>query len=225
MPVFFSDRPVTHGGKTFLKLTSHSYSLLESYYSRYNGSFIYADPEIRKQVDEGRQSPEKMNELAKYAYSLKWSSPGRRVGLTTTREPIQILTEVHNKWILENQKMCKIPEDYLPVLNMLMRQEFARTCPGGYSPEMRKFYDSEIRGKVIDLIRRPRGLGVIENPVHSDLKFLNNLLENIDLGRRSDLNLYSNSSPDPLSSAKSKVELSEIRPTGKSFAAFLASET
>jgi hypothetical protein len=89
--------------------------------------------------------------------------------------------------VLAELESAEVPDEYLNVLLMMIREELYRTRVG-MTDEVEKFFVRETRGKLIQLLRMGAWIDQPENP---GLKNLNARLEKIDLGRRSDLNFSS----------------------------------
>lgn len=94
--------------------------------------------------------------------------------------------------ILDEIESVEVPEEYITVLTMMMRERFYNEKCGGPTPESEKFFTTEIRGKIILLLRAGAW---VDEPSSLSLKKLNNRIEKCDLGRRSDLKFSSNPIP------------------------------
>jgi hypothetical protein len=105
----------------------------------------------------------------------------------------QIYVPADRMDILGALESCLVSPDYMPVLRMMLREAIYNEVHGE-TEESRKFFQLEIRGKVIQLLRSGSW---VDEPSSLSLKKLNSRIEKCDLGRRSDLNFSSN--PVPLS--------------------------
>jgi hypothetical protein len=106
--------------------------------------------------------------------------------------PTLYVEHEHESEILEALDSVEVPETYISVLTMMIREQFFNEKCGGPTPESAKFFEQEIRGKTILLLRAGDW---IDEPSSLSLKNLNSRLEKLDLGRRSDLNFSSNPVP------------------------------
>lgn len=93
--------------------------------------------------------------------------------------------------ILEGLGSSPVSESHILVLTWLLRAEFWRKN-GGRESEGEAFLAINVRGALIQLLRSGDW---IDDPSSQGMKSLNNRLEKIDLGRRSDLNFSSSQSP------------------------------
>lgn len=92
--------------------------------------------------------------------------------------------------ILTELGSCEVSEEHIIVLTMMIREELYRTRVG-HTPETEKFFELEVRGKMIQLLKSGSW---VDHPESLSLQNLNSRLEKIDLGRRSDLNFSSRQS-------------------------------
>lgn len=90
--------------------------------------------------------------------------------------------------ILEALESCEVPDEYMTLLRMRLRRAIYNEIVGECE-QSRKFFEQEVRGKTIQLLRRGAW---IDEPSSLSLKKLNQDIEKCDLGRRSDLNFSSN---------------------------------
>lgn len=92
--------------------------------------------------------------------------------------------------ILERLGSVEVPDEYLNLLTWMIRRQLY--CDRvGMTPEIAHWFDLEIRGNLIKLLRSGSW---VDRPESPSLENLNSRLEKIDLGRRSDLNFSSEQS-------------------------------
>jgi hypothetical protein len=188
MPIFRSNKMIYTGGSPRILVRGTDLKELEAFYKQWQGSFAFAPQHIRD-LDMSEYSQRQLDAMQVYSIQMTWIVPPMKAGLTTTKTPVQLLVSGGQRDFLANQGVHELHDAHFPFLGMLLREQYAARCPGGMTESMKDFYRVQKRGKVIDLIKKP--LAVVRWPSHPDHQFLNKLLENIDLGRRSDLNLYS----------------------------------
>lgn len=92
--------------------------------------------------------------------------------------------------ILEAVDSCPVDENYLKLISFILREDIYRHRVG-HTPETEKWFQNEIRGKLILLLRMGSW---VDEPENLGLKNLQQRLEKIDLGRRSDLKFSSRQS-------------------------------
>lgn len=91
--------------------------------------------------------------------------------------------------ILEQIGSESVSEEHILVLTWMLRREWYETRSGiGMPEDIARFFELEIRGNLIKLLRSGNW---IDDPESQSLKNLNQRLEKIDLGRRSDLKFSS----------------------------------
>jgi hypothetical protein len=104
-----------------------------------------------------------------------------------SRGPTRLMIHETDKWILEEVDSAVVPEMYLPVLYAMRKKEFyQRYSHDTATPAGIKHLDSVIRARIVDLAFSGEW---VENPTHSGLEMLNQLIEKIDLGRYRGLKL------------------------------------
>jgi hypothetical protein len=130
---------------------------------------------IEEQKDLKRRFPD--------ATTINW--PSTREGKYKSRSLPEVWLNADRQDILAEIESCEVPEPYIPVLTMMMRELFWKRTRH-WDEEMEKYFELEIRGKTIGLITS--GL-VIKDTENLNLQNLHRRLEKIDLGRRTDLNL------------------------------------
>lgn len=95
--------------------------------------------------------------------------------------------------LVEKYGGVAVPPEYLEVVMMMLKKDFRETrC---YEPAIRSvtdYLDAKIRDKVVLLLRAEEW---IDQPSDERIKKLNQQIENIDLGRRKDLNFSSEQNP------------------------------
>lgn len=118
------------------------------------------------------------------AVTITW--PERRGGDYKSRTLPEVWLNADRKDILEQIESCEVPEPYITVLQMMMRELWWKESRY-WDEAMEKYFRDEVRGKTILLVRSG---SVIKEPENPNLQKLNRRLEKIDLGRRKDLNFY-----------------------------------
>jgi hypothetical protein len=211
--IYYSDKKKVYGGvnpSRYFVIVADKVADLLAFQKRHHGSISHLpkdfqdaqrrsmDPELRPEPDSRGITPiakgtrEALASLAGAAIHLSLSIPDRGKGMYKSKTPIRLLLPEHQEFLLERENVCQIPDSYVPVLNMMMREQYSHLSGVGVTEESRKFFEREIRGKIIDLCRSGT---IVDFPEDSRLENLNNQLAKIDLGRRSDLKFSSTQSP------------------------------
>ena len=190
--IFFKDTALRLGGGDYTPwfvITSESWADLHSFYKTWHGQ--YAGLTDEQKIKFPHMSPREKEALHDNRIELRLNVPNRGLNMHKSKQPVRVLIPGKWKTWLEDMGKCWIPDKYVPVLNMMLKKQYSAYSGKGLTPEMEKHYNAEIRGKVIDLLRSGEW---VDEPEHPDLEFLNQQLEKIDLGRRSDLKFSSTQS-------------------------------
>ena len=122
---------------------------------------------------------------------VKTIVPDRRnTKITSKSQAIYALVPYERTDILEKIDSTAVSDLHISVMSMILREENWGTR-FGHTDSSRAYFTREIRGKTIQLLTRGAW---IDEPSSLGLKKWNNRVENLDLGRRSDLKFSSTQS-------------------------------
>jgi hypothetical protein len=119
--------------------------------------------------------------------SINWP-PRSRDAYRSRSIPMLFVDVRREDEILRELESVDVPEEYITLLTMMMRERHYNEKCGGPTEDSAKFFEQEIRGKTILLLRAGAW---IDEPSSLSLQNLNKRIEKCDLGRRSDLNFSS----------------------------------
>lgn len=139
-----------------------------------------AGESIEEMRSLGREYPDNV--------SINW--PPRGHACLKSRSLPMMWVDADRLDILEQIESTMVSDDYIRVLTWFIRQEFWEKH-GVFSDEGRSFFELNVRGATIQLLRSGTW---VDEPETLGLQKLNQRLEKIDLGRRSDLNFSSTQS-------------------------------
>jgi hypothetical protein len=119
--------------------------------------------------------------------------PPRTKDAWISRSLPQLFVDADREDILQELNSCEVSPEHVKVMTFQLREDWFRTrCQQYLTPEVEKFFRTEIRGKLILLLRAGKW---IDEPENLGLQNWNKRVENYDLGRRSDLNFSSTPIP------------------------------
>jgi hypothetical protein len=197
MPVFRSEDTVTMGGKNpsvYNVIVADKLADLQAFHKRWGDNLWNLTPEEREIIRNhekkaSQASFERISEFRDKIIKTSLTLPDRGKDMYKSRTQIRVLVKRAHSAFLDDQNITFVPRMYVPVLNLMLRKEYARRSGVGWTDEVLAFFERETRGKIIDLLRSGQW---VDEPETSDLENLNQQLKNFDLGRRSDLKWSSN---------------------------------
>jgi hypothetical protein len=102
----------------------------------------------------------------------------------------QLHVDADREDILQELDSAEVSAEHVKVMTFQLREDWFRSRCGRYmTEEIEKFFRTEIRGKLILLLRAGAW---VDEPENLGLQNWNKRIENYDLGRRSDLKFSSN---------------------------------
>lgn len=199
MSVFYCPVPRKTGGrnsKSVLRIVADEVRDLIQFEKNYHGSLILCPPELRNAEQEYRLATleqqkslaVKLQKMNSYAIELKSNYPSRGPEMHK-RARIHLYISPDQEELLIRKDIAQLPEAYIPLLTVIMKEQYCRRSGVGITPEMAEYFRIQKRGKMIDLCQSGR---VIDNPDHESVVKLHAALEKIDRGQRSDLKFSSN---------------------------------
>jgi len=208
MSVFFCEEPVYYGGtrqSTWIRIVADKIGDLLAFNRRYHGYTGLLPKDLRDALTtagrwQGKMPLDlalKVKQANEQAIKLNLTLPDVTPNMYRTKTPIRILIRETQASFLGALEIPALPEKYLPLLNMMLRREYT-ILKGQFKPEdprdkeIDTYFNREIRGKKIDLLRSGQW---VDEPTDPAIMELNQYIrENLDRGRRSDLNYSSSQS-------------------------------
>lgn len=201
MTIFVSEDFVSYGNPKnyFFVLVSDKVAELIAFTKRLHGSLTHVPADVREILDRAKSAELTENQVAALktvngmAVRMNLSLPDRGVNMHKSKTPIRTLLPFEQEFVIKREEPCFVPKEYIPLLNMMMREQYSHLSGVGQTEEAAAFFKREIRGKLIDLCRSGK---IIDDPEDWRLEKFHQQLENIDLGRRSGLKIASTQSEE-----------------------------